>query len=60
MKTITNILTEMKIMQNWSNRTYNQYERVLKQYTQFQSASFEDLLREAEEDEEDSIASFLF
>lgn len=52
MTTITNILHEMKIMQNWSTRTYKQYERNLRLYCDFHKTSFEDLLHEAEEDEE--------
>lgn len=42
----------MKLMQNWSDKTYNQYQRNLKFYCMFHNASFDDLLREAEEDEE--------
>lgn len=52
MNKITNILHEMKLMQNWSDKTYNQYQRNLKFYCMFHNASFDDLLREAEEDEE--------
>lgn len=52
MTMITNILEEMKIMQNWSTNTYKQHESHLRKYCEFHETSFEDLLREAEEDEE--------
>lgn len=40
------------MMQNWADNTYDQYWQVSKSYTRFHGISFEELLREAEEDED--------
>ena len=52
MTMITNILQEMKILQGWSEHTYKQYTRNIKAYSDFHNTTFEELLQEAEEDEE--------
>ena len=45
-------LTEMKLVHNWADNTYKQYQIALESYTTFHQQSFTELLTEAEEDEE--------
>lgn len=45
-------LTEMKLVHNWTDNTYKQYQIALESYTTFHQQSFTELLTEAETDEE--------
>jgi integrase len=46
------ILKEMKLVHNWTENTYKQYQIALESYTTFHDMTFTELLQEAEKDEE--------
>lgn len=52
MKQNNQILKEMKIVHNWTENTYKQYNIALTSYTTYHNMTFPELLTEAEKDEE--------
>lgn len=50
--TLDETLTEMNMMLSWSEQTYKLYKFMLQKYIDFNMVSFEELIQEAETDEE--------